>query len=57
MNLTDGPAKYFSGGRVKFDQNGRREGAGLLIVQWIKGVPVTVYPPSDAVSAPVWPVR
>ncbi|MFN0317518.1 MAG: ABC transporter substrate-binding protein [Burkholderiales bacterium] len=57
MNLTDGPAKFFSGGRVKFDQNGHREGAGLLIVQWIKGIPVTVYPPEDAVSAPVWPVR
>lgn len=57
MNLTDGAAKYFSGGRVKFDQHGHREGAGLLIVQWQGGVPVTVYPPSDAVRAPVWPVR
>ena len=57
MNLTDGAAKYFSGGRIKFDQNGHREGAGLLIVQWQGGVPVTVYPPNDAVSAPVWPTR
>lgn len=57
MNLSDGPAKFFPGGRIKFDANGRREGAGLLIVQWQKGVPVTVYPPKDAVAAPVWPKR
>lgn len=57
MNLSDGPAKYFPGGRVKFDAAGHREGAGLLIVQWQKGVPVTVYPDKDAVAAPVWPKR
>jgi branched-chain amino acid transport system substrate-binding protein len=57
MNLTDGPARFFPGGRVKFDQNGRREGASLLIVQWQNGVPVTVYPPRDAVAPPVWPRR
>jgi branched-chain amino acid transport system substrate-binding protein len=55
MNLTTGPAKYFAGGRVKFDENGRREGASLLIVQWQNGVPVTVYPPNDAVANPIWP--
>jgi len=26
-----------------------------LIVQWQKGVPITVYPPKDAISAPIWP--
>lgn len=57
MNLTEGPAKFFAGGRVKFDASGRREGAGLMIVQWLKGTPVAVYPPADAVSAPVWPKR
>ncbi|HUF20640.1 MAG TPA: ABC transporter substrate-binding protein [Burkholderiales bacterium] len=57
MNLTDGAAKYFPGGRVKFDDNGRRVDAGLLIVQWQKGVPVTVYPPKDAVAEPIWPKR
>lgn len=55
MNLNDGPAKFFPGGRMKFDENGRREGAGLLIVQWQNGVPVTVYPPREAVAAPAWP--
>jgi branched-chain amino acid transport system substrate-binding protein len=57
MDLTDGPAKFFPGGRVKFDENGRRVGASLLIVQWQNGVPVTVFPPKDAVAAPVWPKR
>lgn len=57
LNLTTGPAHYFAGGRVKFHASGRREGAGLMIVQWQKGVPVTVHPPADAVSAPVWPRR
>jgi branched-chain amino acid transport system substrate-binding protein len=57
MNLTDGPARFFPGGRVKFDGNGRREGAALLIVQWQNGVPVTVYPQKDAIAPPVWPKR
>jgi len=57
MDLKDGAARYFSGGRVKFDGSGRREGAGLLIVQWQKGVPITVYPAREAVAKPVWPRR
>ena len=45
MYLTGGAANFFLGnGRLKFDENGRREGASLLIVQWQNGVPVTVYP-------------
>jgi branched-chain amino acid transport system substrate-binding protein len=57
INLSDGPARFFPGGKVKFDPSGRREGASLLIVQWQKGVPVTVYPPRDAQSSPMWPRR
>jgi branched-chain amino acid transport system substrate-binding protein len=57
MDLRDGPARFFPGGRVKFDRSGRREGAGLLIVQWQDGVPVTVYPPKDAMATPLWPTR
>ncbi len=56
MTLTGGVAGFFPGnGTLKFDQNGRRENAGLLIVQWQKGVPITVYPARDALAAPVWP--
>jgi branched-chain amino acid transport system substrate-binding protein len=56
MNLTGGAASFFPGdGKLKFDDNGHREGASLLIVQWQKGVPITVYPAKDAISPPLWP--
>jgi branched-chain amino acid transport system substrate-binding protein len=55
IDLTTGGAKYFTGGRVKFDDVGRRVGAGLVIVQWQNGVPLTVYPPKEAVATPIWP--
>ena len=56
MNLTGGPARFFPGdGKLKFDDNGHRENASLLIVQWQKGVPITVYPAKDAISPPIWP--
>lgn len=57
MDLTDGPAKYFPGGRVRFDEFGRRVDAELLVVQWQNGEPKTVYPESAAVAAPIWPSR
>jgi branched-chain amino acid transport system substrate-binding protein len=56
MNITGGPAVYFPGnGKLKFDENGRREDASLLIVQWQNGVPITVFPAKDALAAPIWP--
>jgi branched-chain amino acid transport system substrate-binding protein len=54
-NLDEGPSPYFPGGALKFNEQGRREGAGLTIIQWQDGVPVTVYPPELAVSEPIWP--
>jgi branched-chain amino acid transport system substrate-binding protein len=55
MDLTDGPAEFFPGGRIRFDELGRRIDAELLVVQWQDGEPVTVFPESAAVAAPVWP--
>jgi len=56
MDLTTGPgAQTFPGGRVKFDANGRRVGAPLVIVQWQNGEPITVYPPEAAFAKPFWP--
>ncbi len=52
-----GPSKYYPGGRIKFDENGRRVDAGLTVIQWQSGVPVTIYPPELAVAAPFWPKR
>jgi len=55
MDLTDGPAGFFPGGRVRFDEFGRRIDAELLVVQWQNGEPKTVYPSSAAITAPIWP--
>ena len=55
IDLKDGPAKLFPDGRVKYDENGRRVGAELCIVQWQKGRPVAVHPENIAVSKAVWP--
>jgi branched-chain amino acid transport system substrate-binding protein len=55
MDTTEGPARYFPGRRIKFDENGRRVGADLVVVQWQDGVPVTVYPPESALAQPIWP--
>ena len=57
MDTTSGPAHYFPGGRLKFDENGRRAGAALLIVQWQNGEPKVVYPPASALAKPVWSKR
>jgi branched-chain amino acid transport system substrate-binding protein len=54
-NLDEGASPYYPGGELKFDETGRRVGAGLTIIQWQDGVPVTVYPPPLAVSEPIWP--
>jgi branched-chain amino acid transport system substrate-binding protein len=55
MDATEGPARFFPGGRVRFDEQGRRIDASLLVTQWQNGVPVTIYPSAAAVAAPVWP--
>jgi branched-chain amino acid transport system substrate-binding protein len=55
IDLKDGPARLFPDGRVKYDDNGRRVGAELCIVQWQKGRPVAVHPDNIAVSKAVWP--
>jgi branched-chain amino acid transport system substrate-binding protein len=57
MDSTEGAAKLFPGGRIKFDERGRREGAALVIAQWQNGVPVTVFPTDAAVAQPIWPRR
>ena len=57
MDSTTGAAALFPGGRVQFDERGRRVGASLVIVQWQGGVPVTVFPEDRAVAKPIWPTR
>ena len=57
IDTTEGAAKYFPGGRVKFLENGRRDGAVFVIAQWQDGEPITVYPPASALKDPAWPKR
>lgn len=54
-SLSEGATPYFPGGELKFDENGRRVGAGLTIIQWQNGVPVTVFPEELAIAKPIWP--
>ena len=55
MDLKEGPAALAFPGGVKFDEKGRRMNAPLVIVQWQKGVPVTIYPTDRALAKPYWP--
>ena len=55
MDLTAGPADFFPGGRIRFDELGRRIDAELLVVQWQDGEPKTVYPSDVALAVPSWP--
>jgi branched-chain amino acid transport system substrate-binding protein len=55
LDLKEGPAALAFPGGVKFEANGRRAGAHMVIVQWQKGQAVTVYPPELAVAPVIWP--
>jgi branched-chain amino acid transport system substrate-binding protein len=55
MDTTTGPARYFPGASLKFDANGRRIGAPLILVQWQNGEPVMVAPAQFAVAKAIWP--
>lgn len=55
LDTTEGAAKYFPGGRIKFDDKGRRVGAETVILQWRNGEPKPVYPASLATTTPLWP--
>lgn len=57
MDLKEGPAALAFPGGVKFDEKGRRMNAPIVIVQWQKGVPVTVSPVERALAKPYWPKR
>lgn len=57
MNIEGGPARFFPGGRMQFDEAGRRVGAGLTIVQWRNSIPSTVSPANLALAEPFWPKK
>ena len=55
--MDGGPSKYYPGGKLKFEDNGRRVDAGLAIIQWQSGVPLTIYPDDLAMAKPLWPKK
>lgn len=55
MDITDGAARFYPGRRIKFDAQGRRVGADMVLVQWQNGEPKTVYPPDLATATVIWP--
>ena len=55
LDLTSGPAALAFPGGVKFDDKGRRMNAPIVMVQWQKGVPLTIYPADRALAKPYWP--
>ncbi len=57
MDTTEGPAKFYPGGHIKFDEAGHNVNAKLIIVQWQGGEPKPIYPPESALAEPVWPTN
>lgn len=57
MDTATGPARYFAGGRVKFEKNGRRAEAPVVVIQWQGGEPLTVYPLEGAFAPARWSKR
>jgi branched-chain amino acid transport system substrate-binding protein len=55
--MDGGPSKYYPGGILKFDDKGRRVDAEMTVVQWQKGIPVTVFPQKLAIAEPFWPKK
>jgi branched-chain amino acid transport system substrate-binding protein len=57
MDTSEGAAKYFAGNHIKFDDKGRRVDAPLVIIQWQRGVPVTVYPQGPGSAKLRWAMK
>jgi branched-chain amino acid transport system substrate-binding protein len=57
MDTSEGSAKFFAGNHIKFDDKGRRVDAPLVIFQWQKGVPVTVYPQGPGTVKAKWAMK
>ena len=57
MDTTEGAARYFPGQKLKFEANGRRADAGLVVLQWQGGEPRPVFPAGLATATALWPKR
>ena len=54
LEYCEGFAKGMPGGCINFDENGHNSVTYPIMVQWRGDEPVTVYPPSDATTDPIW---
>lgn len=52
-----GPATYYMGDKLAFDANGRRIGGTVVLIQWQRGEPYTIWPAADAFKKPIWPKK
>lgn len=43
--------------RVKFDENGQNNDADPVLLQWVGGKFVTIFPAQAAVAEPIWPMN
>jgi branched-chain amino acid transport system substrate-binding protein len=55
IDITSGPAAQAFPGPVKFDAQGHRVDAPLVIVQWQNGKAVSVFPLKRGLAKPFWP--
>ncbi len=55
MDLKGSPANIAFPGPIKFDAAGHRLDAPLVMVQWQKGVPQTIFPVDRATATAKWP--
>lgn len=56
-NTTDGPAAFYLGDRLAFDENGRRLDGAVGLVQWQAGLPYLIWPAKIALKEPLWPKK
>lgn len=54
-NTKTGPGAYYLGEKLAFDDQGRRVGGTVGLVQWQEARPVLVWPANEALSTPRWP--
>jgi branched-chain amino acid transport system substrate-binding protein len=52
---TDGAGQFYLGDRLAFDENGRRLGGAVGLVQWQSGAPYLIWPERLAQKEPLWP--
>lgn len=53
----DGPAEYYLGSKLAFDNTGRRVGGATGLIQWQGGAPYLIWPAEQAQKEARWPKK